>query len=202
MSLEEAYDHVVGMLAMVAEYKDTATGAHIRRIAEYTRRIALELGLDEDTAEAWGKASRLHDVGKVGIADAILRKPGKLSAEEYEVIKSHSTIGAAILNHDPSLALARSIAWCHHERWDGLGYPRGIAGQEIPMPARIAAVADVFDALISPRPYKDPWTIEAAMKEIDRESGSHYDAEVVHAALRLYWLGVLGGILEGYGPAG
>jgi response regulator RpfG family c-di-GMP phosphodiesterase len=201
MSLEASYDHVVGMLAMVAEYKDTATGAHIRRIAEYTRRIALELGQDEDTAEAWGKASRLHDVGKVGIADAILRKPGKLTAEEYEVIKTHSAIGAAILNHDPSLALARSIAWSHHERWDGLGYPRGLAGQEIPLPARIAAVADVFDALISPRPYKDPWSIEAAMQEIERESGSHYDPEVVQAAMRLYRRGVLGEILSGYGLA-
>ncbi len=199
MSLEESYDHVVGMLAMVAEYKDTATGAHIRRIAEYTRHIALELGLDEETAEAWGKASRLHDVGKVGIADAILRKPGKLTAEEYTVIKTHSEIGAAILNHDPSLALARDIAYCHHERWDGQGYPRGIAGPDIPLPARIAAVADVFDALISPRPYKDAWTIEAAMVEIEKESGSRYDPDVVQAALRLYQRGELDEILRSHG---
>lgn len=199
MSLEESYEHVLGMLAMVAEYKDTATGAHIRRIAEYTRRLALELGIDAEQAEAWSKASRLHDVGKVGIADAILRKPGKLTPEEYEVIKTHSQIGAAILNHDPSLALARSIAWCHHERWDGLGYPRGIAGEAIPLAARIATVADVFDALVSPRPYKAAWSIAEAMAEIEKESATRYDPTVVQAALRLYQRGALAEILERHG---
>jgi response regulator RpfG family c-di-GMP phosphodiesterase len=199
ISLEESYDHVIGMLAMVAEYKDTATGAHIRRISEYTRQIALELGQEEAMAEAWGKASRLHDVGKVGIADAILRKPGKLTEEEYAVIKLHSEIGAAILNHDPSLALARDIAWCHHERWDGQGYPRGIAGQDIPLPARIASVADVFDALVSLRPYKSAWSIDAAMAEIEKEAGSRFDPEVVQAAGRLYQRGVLKEILSSYG---
>jgi HD-GYP domain-containing protein (c-di-GMP phosphodiesterase class II) len=196
MSLEESYDHVIGMLAMVAEYKDTATGAHIRRIAEYTRRIALEMGIDEEEAEAWGKASRLHDVGKVGIADAILRKPGRLTPEEYEVIKTHCEIGGAILNHDPSLALARAIALCHHERWDGQGYPRGIAGENIPLPARIAAVADVFDALISPRPYKEPWRIEDAMAEIEKEAGARYDPRVVRAAANLYERGELAEIMR------
>jgi response regulator RpfG family c-di-GMP phosphodiesterase len=200
MSLEESYDHVVGMLAMVAEYKDTATGAHIRRIAEYTRRIALEMGIAEEEAEAWGKASRLHDVGKVGIADAILRKPGRLTAEEYEVIKTHCEIGGAILNHDRSLALARSIALCHHERWDGQGYPHGIAAEAIPLPARIAAVADVFDALISPRPYKAPWKIEDAMAEIVKESGQRYDPRVVEAAANLYRRGDLAEIVRGNGP--
>lgn len=191
MSLEESYDHVVGMLAMVAEYKDAATGSHIRRIAEYTRRIALEMGIAEEEAEAWGKASRLHDVGKVGIADAVLRKPGRLTAEEYEVVKTHCEIGGAILNHDPSLALARSIALSHHERWDGRGYPRGIAGEAIPLPARIAAVADVFDALVSPRPYKEAWLIEDAMAEIERDASKRYDPRVVEAATNLYRRGVL-----------
>lgn len=200
ISLEESYDHILGMLAMVAEYKDTATGAHIRRIAEYTRHLALEMGIAEEEAEAWGKASRLHDVGKVGIADAILRKPGKLTDEEYAVIQTHCDIGAAILNHDPSLTLARGIAYCHHERWDGHGYPHGIAGADIPLPARIASVADVFDALVSPRPYKAPWPIEAAMAEIERESGSRYDPEVVRAALNLYRKGVLEQILRGHEP--
>ncbi len=200
MSLEESYDHVIGMLAMVAEYKDTATGAHIRRIAEYTRRIALEMGIAEDEAESWGKASRLHDVGKVGIADAILRKPGRLTPEEYETIKTHCEIGGAILNHDRSLSLARSIALCHHERWDGQGYPRGIAGEAIPLPARIAAVADVFDALISPRPYKEPWRIEDAMTEIEKESGARYDPVVVRAALSLHQRGELAEIVRGNGP--
>lgn len=196
MSLEESYDHVVGMLAMVAEYKDTTTGSHIRRIAEYTRRIALEMGIAEDEAEAWGKASRLHDVGKVGIADAILRKPGRLTAEEYEVIKTHSVIGGAILNHDPSLALARSIALCHHERWDGQGYPSGLAGETIPLPARIAAVADVFDALVSPRPYKEAWRIEDAMAEIEKESGMRYDPNVVEATAKLHRRGELAEIMR------
>jgi hypothetical protein len=124
-SLEESYDQAVDMLGQVAEYKDTATGTHIRRIQAYTVLLALELGATPDEAEVYGKASRLHDIGKVGIPDAVLRKPGKLTPEEFAVIKRHSAIGDSILMRSPSLAVARLVARSHHERWDGSGYPDG-----------------------------------------------------------------------------
>ncbi len=202
VSLQESYEHVLEMLAGVAEFKDKATGAHIRRISEYTRRIAGELGYDPETSEAWGKASRLHDVGKVGIPDAILGKPGRLNEAEYEVIKTHSAMGAAILNHDPSLALARTIALYHHERWDGQGYPEGLAGEAIPLPARITSVADVLDALISPRPYKEPWPLDEAVAEIRRESGTRYDPQVVEALLAIHHRGDLAALLAESGLSG
>jgi len=190
-SLEQSYDEAIDMLANVAEYKDSTTGEHIFRLQEYTRRIAHALGLPEREAIALAKASRLHDMGKVGIPDHILRKPGRLTPEEYRVIQRHTGIGDAVLSRSPSLGLARMVARAHHERWDGNGYPGGLASTEIPMAARIVAVVDVFDALVSRRPYKDPWTPARAADEIAAGSGSQFDPAVVEVFLALYRQGEL-----------
>lgn len=185
-SLEESYDEAIDMLAQVAEFKDSATGAHIQRMQEYTHRVALEIGCSEDEANMYAKASRLHDVGKVGIPDSILRKPGKLTPEEYAVMKRHTRIGDTVLARSPTLALARVMAKSHHERWDGTGYPEGLAGTDIPLAARIVAVADVFDALVSERPYKGPWQAEKAVEVIEQGEGVHFDPQVAKAFLRLF----------------
>jgi response regulator RpfG family c-di-GMP phosphodiesterase len=189
--LEESYDQAIDMLAEVAEFKDSATGSHIRRIEEYTRRLALELGLDDKTAMAYAHASSLHDVGKVGIPDHILNKPGPLTVEEFEIVKQHSRIGDAILRRSPSLELARSMALTHHERWNGTGYPDGLEGEDIPFASRIVAVVDVFDALVSTRPYKTPWEPERAVEQLRQDSGAHFEPRIVDAFLRLYEGGAL-----------
>jgi len=185
-SLEESYEEAIDMLGQVAEFKDSATGAHIRRIQEYTYRLARELQVSDELAVSYGKASRLHDIGKVGIPDLILRKPGPLTAEEFAIIKQHSLIGDAILKRSPAMALARLVARSHHEHWDASGYPDGLAGEDIPLVARLVAVVDVFDALMSTRPYKGPWQLEAAISEIERGSGGHFDPRVVNSFLTLY----------------
>ncbi len=185
-SLEESYDEAIDMLAQVAEFKDSATGAHIHRMQEYTRRVALEMGCSKEEADVYAKASRLHDVGKVGIPDNILRKPGKLTEEEFAVMRRHTRIGDTILARSPTLALARVMAKSHHERWDGTGYPEGIAGDDIPHPARIVSVADVFDALVSERPYKGPWQAQQAVDTIENGRGKHFDPQVADAFMRLY----------------
>jgi response regulator RpfG family c-di-GMP phosphodiesterase len=185
-SLEESYEEVIDMLGQVAEFKDSATGTHIIRIQEYTRRLALALGQSAEVADNYAKASRLHDIGKVGIADAILRKPGKLDADERVAMQRHSEIGDTILKRAPSLAMARIVARSHHERWDGAGYPDGTAGAAIPYVARVVAVVDVFDALVSARPYKGPWQTDTAVEEIRNGIGSHFDPEIANAFISLY----------------
>jgi response regulator RpfG family c-di-GMP phosphodiesterase len=195
-SLEESYEQAIDMLGQVAEFKDSATGAHIRRIQEYTKRLALELGARGEEAEIYGKASRLHDIGKVGIPDVILRKPGKLEADEFEVIKRHAKIGDAILKRSPAMAVARVVARSHHERWDGSGYPDGHAGEDIPYVARIVAVVDVFDALVSARPYKGPWQVDEAIAEVERGRGQHFDPHIADAFLAIYRRGELGDLID------
>jgi response regulator RpfG family c-di-GMP phosphodiesterase len=185
-SLEESYEEAIDMLAQVAEFKDSATGTHIHRMQEYTRRIAKALGCTDAESEIYAKASRLHDVGKVGIPDNILRKPGKLTEEEFAVMRRHTRIGDTVLSRSPSLAVARVVAKSHHERWDGTGYPDGLVGASIPYSARIVAVADVFDALVSTRPYKGPWLAERAAAEIEAGSGKHFDPQVAEVFLKLY----------------
>jgi len=185
-SLEESYDEAIDMLAHVAEFKDSATGSHIRRMQEYTRRMARALGCTDAEAGIYAKASRLHDVGKVGIPDNILRKPGKLTEEEFAVMQRHTRIGDSVLARSPSLAVARVVAKSHHERWDGAGYPEGLAGESIPFAARLVAVADVFDALVSRRPYKGPWPAEKAAAEIEMRKGTHFDPRVTDTFLKLY----------------
>lgn len=185
LDLHGAYDHAIDMLADIAEFKDKSTGQHIRRIDNYTRMVAMALGVSEAEAALFGKASRLHDVGKIGIPDDILRKRGKLTEAEFEIMKTHVSIGASILSHDPSLAIAREIALSHHERWAGGGYPSGQPSSQVSLLTRIVSVVDVFDALISRRPYKEPWSIEAAAANIEAAAGSQFDPTVVTAFLKL-----------------
>jgi len=191
IDLQEAYDNAIEMLAEIAEFKDKTTGQHIHRIDGYTRLVAIELGIPPDEAVLWGKASRLHDVGKIGIPDEVLRKPGKLNAEEFEIMKAHVTIGASILSHDKSLALAREVALSHHERWDGGGYPTGRPSREASLLTRIVSVVDVFDALVSRRPYKLPWALENAAATVREGAGSQFDPTVVAAFLSLLERGAL-----------
>jgi putative two-component system response regulator len=149
--------------------------------------LALAAGVDPENAELLRHASALHDVGKVGIPDAILMKPGKLDADEWETMKTHTTIGGSILADSSSklVQLAHTIALTHHERWDGTGYPAGLRGEEIPLPGRICAVCDVFDALLSVRPYKKPWPIDDVIAELERSRGTHFDPQLVDPFLPL-----------------
>jgi response regulator RpfG family c-di-GMP phosphodiesterase len=194
-NLRESYEAAIETLAQVAEFKDSSTGAHINRMAEYTRMIAERLGLPASQCAAFAQAARLHDVGKVGIADGVLQKPGPLTEMEREAMRRHTEIGAKILSFNKSLGLAGEVAFGHHERWDGSGYPKGLTGETIPLISRIVAVADVFDALVSPRPYKAPWSPQDAMAEIERQSGRGFDPSVVAAMSSLYLEGRLGGLL-------
>ena len=178
---------VIRRLGQAVEWRDTDTGDHIERMSTLCERLALAAGMPAAEAEQLRHAVVMHDVGKVGIPDAILRKPGGLDAEEQGVMRSHTLIGDAILAGSPSplLQLARSIARSHHERWDGWGYPDGLTGDAIPRAARIAAICDVFDALRSPRPYKAAWSLEEALGELEAQRGRQFDPALVDAFLAL-----------------
>jgi len=182
--LVEARNEILERLAQVAEYRDDATGAHTRRVSAMVKAIVLEMGIAPLEADLISRAALLHDLGKVAIPDEVLLKPGRFTEEEFTNIKRHSRIGGDILKGSKSVLLQRAeqIARFHHERWNGTGY-EGVAGEAIPVEARITAVADVFDALVSERPYKEAWKVEAAVAEIERLSGSHFDPEVVGAFL-------------------
>lgn len=195
IDLHRAYDNAIEMLGKVAEFKDKTTGRHIKRIDHYTRRVAVELGIEPEEAILFGMSSRLHDVGKIGIPDEILRKNGRLTPEEFEIMKGHVTIGASILSHDPALALAREIALSHHERWDGKGYPHGRPAGELSLVTRIVSVVDVFDALVSRRPYKEPWQIDEALQAIEAGAGSQFDPTVVAAFVKLFRSGALADLI-------
>lgn len=174
-------------LARAGEYRDTDTARHLLRMSRYSRVLADAIGLCEDEAELIELAAPLHDIGKIGIPDSILRKTGPLSAEELAIMRRHPIIGHDILLDSPSkyLRLGGEIALAHHERYDGSGYPFGTSGLDIPLSARIVAIADVFDALTSVRPYKSAWSIESAMQYLLKESGRHFDPELVKAMLML-----------------
>ena len=183
--LEQTTIHALERLALAAEFRDDDTGEHMHRVADVAAAVATALRLPEDEVALIRHAAPLHDVGKIGIPDAVLLKPGRLTHEEFEQIKTHTTIGASILGgrEHPLLERAEEIALSHHERWDGGGYPHGLAGEEIPMAGRILAVADVYDALTSDRPYKEAWSPEAAIAEIERQRGRQFDPQVVDAFL-------------------
>lgn len=170
-------------LSRAAEYRDENTGAHIRRMSEYCETIARRIGLDDVDVDMVVYAAPMHDVGKIGIPDRILLKPGKLDPREWEIMKQHTTIGAQILAGSDAefIGLAEVIALTHHEKWDGSGYPRGLRKLEIPLAGRIVAVADVFDALTSQRPYKEPFSREESFDIIRQNRGSHFDPEVSDA---------------------
>ncbi|SDS02694.1 response regulator [Pseudomonas oryzae] len=179
--LRETRLQIVQRLGMAAEYKDNETGLHVIRMSHYSRLLALAAGLGEDEAEDLLHAAPMHDVGKIGIPDAILRKPGKLDADEWRVMREHARIGAKIIGEHPGglLKMAHNIALCHHEKWDGSGYPHGLRGEAIPLEARIVAIADVFDALTSERPYKQAWSVEEAVALIRSEAGRHFEPRLV-----------------------
>jgi HD-GYP domain-containing protein (c-di-GMP phosphodiesterase class II)/Tfp pilus assembly protein PilF len=183
--LEEARVEVVMRLAVAAEYRDDTTGQHTSRVGILAARIAERLGLPAEEIELLRLAARLHDVGKIGISDLLMLKPDKLTPLEFERIKDHTTIGAQILSggQSPLLQLAEVVALTHHERWDGHGYPHGLSGEEIPLEGRIVAVADVYDALLSDRPYKKAWFEPEARAEIQAQSGAQFDPRVVQAFL-------------------
>jgi putative two-component system response regulator len=184
--LESARLEILQRLSLAAEYRDDDTGDHIRRVGESAAAIAWQLDLPGEQVELIRQAAPLHDIGKLGVSDTILRKPGKLSVEEFAHVKQHARIGQRILDgtQAPVLLLARDIAQTHHERWDGTGYPDGRAGTEIPQAGRIVAVADVFDALTHDRPYKTAWPLDKAVEEIVNQRCRHFDPEVVDAFLR------------------
>jgi CHASE2 domain-containing sensor protein len=185
--LRETQLEIVQRLSQAAESRDGDTGEHIQRIRRMTQTLALAIGLPADEAELIGHASAMHDVGKIGIPDRVLLKPGKLDAEEWALMQSHTTIGAEILSGSNSalLQIAEEIALTHHERFDGTGYPQGLAGEAIPLGARITAICDVFDALRSQRVYKDRWTIDDAVAELAAQRGRHFDPALVDAFLAL-----------------
>ena len=170
-------------LSMASEYKDEDTGAHIKRMSRYCAAVARRMGLDESTIETILYAAPMHDLGKIGIPDLILVKPTKLVPVEWEIMKQHTVIGAKILKGSDAefIRLGETIAQYHHEKWDGSGYPGGLKGIEIPIVGRIAAIADVFDALTCKRPYKEPFSVEKSLAIIREGRGSHFDPDVVDA---------------------
>ena len=180
-ALKQTRLQVVQRLGRVAEYRDNETGLHIVRMSQVAALLAKSMGLSEDNCELMLHASPMHDIGKIGIRDNILLKPSRLTADEFEIMKTHATIGADMLTGDDSelLQLAHAIALMHHEKWDGSGYPAGLAGDAIAQAGRIVAVADVFDALTSARPYKKAWPMTDAIAYINDNSGKHFDPEVV-----------------------
>jgi putative two-component system response regulator len=184
--IKEAYMAIALRLAILAEYRDPDTGAHILRISDYGCEVAKALKLHPKEIEIYRFASPLHDIGKIAIPDDILKKPGKLTAEEREVMKGHTVIGARMFDgsDSPILKGAADICRSHHEKWDGTGYPYGLKGEQIPLLARIVAVVDVFDALVSKRYYKDAWSVEDGVKYLRANAGTHFDPRVVRAFLK------------------
>ncbi len=182
-ALEDAQLEILDRLAKAAEFRDDDTGEHTQRVGGMASGIGRALGMSAEQAALLQRAAPLHDIGKIGIPDSILLKPGKLTSEEFDLIKTHSVVGAKLLSGSrfPLLQTAEVIALEHHENWDGSGYPSGVKGEQIPMIARITAVADVFDALTHDRPYKKAWPRDEAMAEVERLSGTKFDPHVVEA---------------------
>jgi len=176
------------VLAHVAEYRDENTFLHVNRVAEYSKIIAKAYGLDDAKANIIYQAAPLHDIGKIGIRDDVLLKTDKLTDEEYDIMKSHTTIGYEILKNttSPILHMGAEIALTHHERWDGNGYPKGLKEKEIPIYGRIVAIADVFDALTAKRPYKKPWSLAEALTFMLDNSGKIFDPELIDVFLQVY----------------
>lgn len=185
--VEQAHLEIHRRLAFVAEYRDDKTGQHTYRVGDISARIAQQLGWPEEEVDAIRLAAQLHDIGKVGISDSIYLKPDKLTEEEFNEMKKHATIGARILagGRTPIMRMAEVIAATHHERWDGTGYPKGLAGEDIPLAGRIVAVADVFDALTHERVYKKAMSINEALEIIESESGKHFDPQCVSAMMQV-----------------
>jgi putative two-component system response regulator len=200
--LAETQVEILRRLAVAAEFRDDATGEHAERVGALSALIAEEMGLSAETVELIRRAAPLHDVGKIGVPDAILMKPGPLTQPEFEVMKTHTEIGQRILGHGsfPLLQVAREIVASHHERWDGGGY-RGQRGEDIPLAGRIVAVADTFDAVTHRRPYKEGTTAEEGVRRVREDAGRHFDPIVVEAFLRVVESGRLNEIVRYDSPA-
>jgi HD-GYP domain-containing protein (c-di-GMP phosphodiesterase class II) len=185
--LHETQFEIVRRLGQAAESRDEATGSHITRMSQLAEQLGLAAGMDIEDARTLLHAAPMHDIGKIGIPDSILNKPGKLDADEWEVMKSHTTVGANILSgsRSPVVQMAEVIALGHHELWDGSGYPQGLKGEEIPLVARICSVCDVFDALISSRAYKPAWPIDTALSEILHQGGRRLDPRLASLFVKL-----------------
>ena len=185
--LEQSYRDAILMLGHAGHYNDTDTGAHIWRMAAYARALALGFGWNADRSAQLELAAPMHDTGKLGVPQTILRKPGPLDEQEWAIMKLHPRIGHSILSKSqaPVFQLAAEVALHHHEKWDGSGYPDGLSALEIPESARIVALADVFDALSMKRPYKSPWTTKKIIDFIDSQSGTHFDPELVRVFFTL-----------------
>jgi len=184
---------IIERLGRAAEYKDDDTGLHVIRMSRYSYILGLAAGMSESEAEMLMSAAPMHDIGKIGIPDNILKKPGKLDNEEFDIMRTHCEIGAKIIGDDSSelLKMAKIVAMSHHEKWNGFGYPNKLKGEEIPRIGRIVAIADVFDALTSKRPYKDAWSIEDAVQLLEESAGEHFDPQLVSL-----FIGVLPEVLE------
>lgn len=183
--LEQTHLTMIRQLGKAADYRDNETGLHVVRVGNYSKLLGLASGLKPASAELLMYASMMHDIGKIGVPDHILLKPAKLTEAEFEVIKSHPGIGAEIIgDHDAEvLRMAKDVALTHHEKWNGNGYPQGLAGSDIPLVGRIVAIVDVFDALTCIRPYKTAWPVEKALELIGNEAGQHFDPELVRLFL-------------------
>lgn len=194
--LHTANMEAIRMLAVASEARDEDTGDHINRIECYAGRLARAAGVDEEQAKRIAYSAILHDVGKIQIPDGILKKPGPLTDDERRAMQQHTLIGQRILSAQPFFETARLIARSHHENWDGSGYPDHLAKLDIPLPARITHLVDVFDALVSKRAYKHAWPADQAAAEIDRTAGTMFDPDLARAFLRLYEAGDLGDLLD------
>ncbi|MCG8673652.1 MAG: response regulator [Pseudomonadales bacterium] len=183
--LRQANIDTIYKLAIACDYKDSNTANHIARVRYYVKELALCAGCDDSLAEELGYSSMMHDVGKLGIPDSILLKPGPLSTEEWLVMKSHPERGAELLGENPFYRHAKDISLYHHERYDGTGYPKGLKGEDIPFSARIVAIVDIFDALTSSRSYKSAWTIEHSLAELERLKNQHLDPRLVDLMIDL-----------------
>jgi putative two-component system response regulator len=175
--LEETRLQILRRLGRATEFRDNETGMHVLRMSQYVGLLARRIGLGNVEVETMDHAALMHDIGKIGIPDHILRKPENLTAEEYEIVKTHCQIGADIIgfHESPLLSMCRTVALTHHERWDGQGYPNHLSGTDIPLAGRLTAIADIFDALTSYRPYKTAWNVDRAMQEIDAQCGHALD---------------------------
>lgn len=185
--IENSNFDLIDRLGKAAEFRDNETGMHVVRMGHYSYLLGEAIQLEQSKLDILLSASMMHDLGKIGIPDEILLKPGKLTIEEFEIMKTHTTIGAELLSKSDSqlLILAETIALAHHEKWNGSGYPKGLSGTEIPLEARIVAIADVFDALTSERPYKKAWSVEDTINLIQSEKGKHFDPELVDAFIEI-----------------
>ncbi len=185
--LKETQHDIIRRLARAAEYRDNETGMHIARMSHYSVALGKASGLSDGQCELLHHASPLHDVGKIGIPDNILLKPGKLTNQEYEIMKTHTTIGAQLLSESssPLMQMAEIIALTHQEKWDGSGYPKGLKGEEIPLVGRLCGLCDCFDALTSSRPYKEAWPFDKAIEEIKKQKAKQFDPRIVEIFLQI-----------------